>query len=311
MPLDDFMQGLQQLNKGLQQFSISNAIQDANEKIRQVRSSQIDDAQKMSQVRSIADEMANNLYSVGAGPAEVKAIFEQQTGQSSKPIQTFEQGAAEAIARGDKKAAEQFYQYHQKDQEFKAKIAAEANKTKIEVAGIGANSKLGPAQTKQLESFRKTYAKAELEGLDQLAAAPPENAKGNLEYVMKLKQLIKRTDPRISDQDFKLAAPNVSLANKAARAWSQLVNNEPLKEDDAAVNVLIDVLKKKTIERAKTKAQGFSKSRANIMQMKPEDVYGHLVQDNPDLADESGSAPAPASAPAGGNGLIPGMTKIQ
>lgn len=296
------------LGDDLKQMSQGRALQRANEQIRQVRNSDLDDAQKMANVRQVADDLAVQMFQAGAGPQQIQQAFEQYV-PKPQPIQTFEQGAAQAIARGDQGQADTFMKAHRQDQQDRLEIAREGNRTKIDVANINQSGKLGKAQSDLLGQFKTgKYAKAELDGLDALAAAPPENLKGNLPYVQRLRGLIKRTDTRISDEDFKAHAPNTSIANKAARAWSQLVNNQPLQEDDEAVNVMISALRDVTEKRVQVKARGFANVQAKRLKMDPEQVYDELMSLHALGVESRQPGQVPASN-GGGQTLQPGIKR--
>ncbi len=251
--LTDLGASLNIFNQGVQQFATQRAIAQANDQVQSIRDSGLAEDEKQQQFRNLAQDMTMRFMSAGAPAAQIQQ-FQETFAPKPPQIQTAEQG----VLVGNEAQRTRGQKLIEDEKAFKRELEFEKSERALDIAGIKALGTEKKAVTQALKDF-KTVAKNELDGLDSLAVVP-DNASNNLEYVTGLKALIKRTDPRISDADFKLATPNTDLQSRGQRIWDALINNKPLPQDQEAVQLLTEVLKKKTEARLEKKLEGYSRS---------------------------------------------------
>lgn len=247
----ELFQALNMFKQGVQDFGMQRAISQANDQVQQIRDSSLAEDEKQQQFRNLSQDMTLKFMAAGAPESQIQT-FQNAFKPPEVKAQTFEQAALsnepQLRARGEAgiKQKQQFTK-----EENRAKIDAT-----LEGYGIKATEKEKVSIGATVKDFQKV-GKAELDGLDTLAAVP-EDVTNNLEYTSALKALIKRTDPRISDADYKLATPNVDLQSRAKRAYDALIQNKPLPEDAEAVQTMIGMIRSKTESRLIDKIKGYS-----------------------------------------------------
>lgn len=273
---DELFRAMGMFKEGVRELQLGRTLSAANEEVQKIRAAEMDEETRAAQLRQTAERLTFNMAQLGAPASQIDSVT-----QNLVPKPQLLQTAEQAVLMGNKAQREAGQQLI--DQEFKNKQSLQKEKLDYEreISGQKNYVKERQAFKKELDTFRDKVAKNELKGLDELEMVGEEISKGNLGYVSSIRGLIKRNDPRISDEDFRSHIPNTDLASKAARVYEALINNRPLPKDAEAVKAMVNTLKARTKERVKTKAQGFSRNRAKFYRdTDPSDFYNQLVTES-------------------------------
>lgn len=272
---ESLFKAMELFSQGVKDVQLQRTLSSANEEVQKIRAAEMDEDQRAAELRNIAQNLTFNMASIGAPAAQIESVT-----QNLAPKPQLLQTADQAILMGNKAQREAGMQI--KDQEFKQQQQLQKEKLdyQAEIAGIKNHAKQQELYKKEFDTFRDKVAKNELKGMDELSMVGEEIRKGNLGYVSGLRGLIKRNDPRISDEDFRSHIPDKTLAKKASRAYSELVQGKPLTSDADAVMAMIETLKARTEARIKSKAQGFSRTRAKFHNADANEFYNNLVTES-------------------------------
>jgi sulfite reductase alpha subunit-like flavoprotein len=283
----ELFQGMQMFQQGVASLVSQRSIAQANDAVDQIRNSEMQDAEKAAQIKQVAQNLSLRMVGLGMPAGQVEHMYNVL---SPKPPTMA--NSLEASIYGTPDQTQKALDYENRQQQNKLEQLRAANTFKIEKGNV--------KETKDaLNTFRDKVAKKDLDGLTEMQAIPELLASGNnLGYVQALKTLIKKNDPRISDQDFALASPNTDIANKMKRAYSQLVEDKPLTEDTTVVQQVADIIRSKAENAIKQKAQGYARTRAKMVGMTPEELHDAILTES-----LPGYTPMDSTSPAGPGSL--------
>lgn len=132
----------------------------------------------------------------------------------------------------------------------------------------------------QLNRFRDKEAKAEAEALSEankikgLLASGDNNAAIELSKTLFVKLA---GDPRPSNDDLKRISPNPAVYMQLKKLRDQIFLNKGLAEDNEALTEMANTLITASQEVFKGKIKDFSKSRADLIGLKPEELEDRLL----------------------------------
>lgn len=264
--MNDFAASLEQSNQ-------RRAIREAQQRMNQIRDAEASQDEKDAAMRALSQDLAFRMTASNANPVQIEQLQKALSPAPQPVIQTAEQ----AYIMGNTAQQARGKELIKREQEFKRGLELEKTDRALEVAGVKAAGKAKSDIKASIKDFQK-IGKAELDGLDALAATPGEVEGGNLGYVMNLKGLIKRSDPRISDADYKTAIPNTSLMQRVNRVYDALINNQPLPEDKEAVIKMTEALKTRTERRLQQKIDGYSRAQSRYLEAGPDELRTALTE---------------------------------
>jgi hypothetical protein len=254
---DELFQAFGMLQNSVKGLAVQRAMQDAQTQAQNIRESEGKDFEKLQQYRGVAQGLTMKLAGLGQPASEIKVLADELV-PKVPTIQNAEQGLAYGRMTGDQGLADQFQgdinsQYKQQMNLVNAKntlrISNDAEKAVSKAKGDFA--KRGDVQTAV-----KSYDTVKSGIQDMLQT-------GNyLGQVQALKGIIKTTDPRISDEDFRRAAPSQDIYRRAKSTYNKLINNTMNDEDVKDIQFVAQAMQSALERTIKDKTSGYAKSRA-------------------------------------------------
>ena len=282
MAMDDLLKALDSFNSGLQSLQMSRVMDNANQTVAQIRSSDLDAKQKRNELNNLAQDLTFKLVGLGGSVGAAKELASTFQPPKEPMFQTADQAIMYGMQAGDENALNaglKIREIESNERIAAAKAQEEAwiRKTNYTQGFVNerTQNKNERADTdtviKTMNDFRDKTAKKNIEALDALTGIegimniPPEE-RGQAALGILQRAVVKQTgDPRISDQDADAIAPDPSIASKLKRNFRLLTQGKPLEKDFEEYGLMAEMLKKANIRNLEQKANGYVKARANYI----------------------------------------------
>lgn len=290
----DLFAALKLLDQGVTQFATTRAVNDANEKVRSLRESQIDEAQKLQGFRDVANSLTQRLATMGMDNASIENATAGIAPPKAPLIQSPFQGMLADLdlqtTGGKQEAVKRSNAYIDKTNEMKQLGALQKNakKEKDDLIKAGDDA---------IKGFPKVpIAKAALEAYTAARLSPAEFAdQNNIALTMSVKSLIKASgDSKPSDKDMAQMVPDKTIWSAVKRAYSEYLAGRPLPSDAKTLEYTVKLLQTKSQALAQKAVKGYSSQHARRHGLDPAQLEQDLLMTHmPDLTLRDGGAEQP------------------
>lgn len=286
----DFMKGLEYLKSNLQDLSAQRSILGANEKVQQIKTSELAEAEKMTQLRSVAQNLTMNLAGQGVPIDRIETLS-----NAIAPKPTPFQNAEGAMISGNPEQQAIGRKLYDEEYARKRNLLQLETDAKLAQFGVKNTKAEGKEVLKQMELFQKApQPKAILEGMNQLDTLKTYLAENNpLTFGLAKRALIVSSgDKRVSNEDVKAMQGDPSVIAEAKRAWETYAKGGVLPQDRKQLEHLVMVMEAKNKNKLQAQIKNFAGGRAQWIGISPEALERQLS------INYLGKDPMQAAAPA-------------
>ena len=275
--MQDLFQALKMLQSGVQQFAVGRVINSANDKVQELRQSDMDERSRIQGLRQTANDLTLRLAGMGADDSTIKAAagaIEPPKGPLvQSPFQGMLADLDTAVPADQEEAVRRSKEYWEKGAEYKALADARKNGR----ADTAANKKLREGL---ITGFGKIPGNKELiEGFTKLEVTPDDLTNPGA-FVAAQRGYIKSTgDSRISNEDLAGANVDPSLWEGVKTLFSRGTLGTETKNKAALMQALMDTQRYKSARALKARLAPYSRSSSRQVDGDTPEVFAQDLMD--------------------------------
>lgn len=252
-------------HEGLKQFAVSKGVNDANEKLSQLNSMEMDRSQRIQAQSQIGNELALRLGAAGADAATINQLAGQLAPSAGAQFQAEENKSLQEV--GNQFKADEA----QKDREHQERL----QKLKLDAMGFKSEKDTKKMLAGFADKFRKENkatleARDKLDGLKSILDKTPDRVGIEMAKTGLLKFA---GEDRVSDADVARAQRDPSLRAGIARRLKLEATGEALKDDRKFYQMILDHAGKKMNETLTKKVKDYAGGTAELA-----DIDGNKLQ---------------------------------